>query len=461
MNQKTAKSALIFLERVRGEPIDLFLRELEANESLSPSEINELQWQKFIYLLRHAYQNSPYYRERFNEVGLHPSDIKTRADVANIPVLTKEDFQENAHRIRISDPTRRMTLAKTSGSTGVPLRFYKDRTSSGYAMAAMYRGHRWHGLDIGAKEAMLWGVPVNFRERQAARIKDLVLNRFREKEYNFRDDVLKDFHNKLERMRPEYLAGYSSMVYEFACFLRENGYDGRQLRLKMVKCTSETVHDMCRKVAKEVFGCNVVSEYGAAETGVIAFECPEGNHHLMTDCVYAEFMTENGKPNWRTGTRILVTDLHNYAVPVIKYDIGDSVVPSDRMCACGRPFPIIEQVLGRLGSVVLTPHGQRFHSIIFYYIMKGLASKKGGVRCFKVYQENVDRLRIQLVADRNFSDSSLKFLNRELTKYFGPAMRIDFEFCNSIPREESGKLRDFVQEIDLSCLKEHSTVCVP
>ena len=449
MNQLIAKKLLIMLERLRGEPIDLYLRELLENEKLDLEQLKELQWRKFTELLKHAYENSPYYRELFRREGLHPSDIRSASDVAKIPALTKAEFQINASKMLIDNPPRQMTLAKTSGSTGDPLKFYKDRKSSGYTMAAMYRGHLWHGLDIGAKEAMLWGVPVNFGQRQKTRARDIVLNRFREREYNLKDHILRDFYNKMIRRKPAYLMGYSSMVYEFARFLREEGLDGKCLGLRLVKCTSETIQDIYRETIEDVFGCNIVSEYGAAETGLIAFECDKGNHHLLLDCAYVHYVEQDILVDGEPLKKILVTDLHNYAVPIINYEVGDTVVTSDHTCPCGRPFPLLKRIIGRLGDVVLTPSGQRLHSIIFYYIMKGLTDKGGGIKSFKVYQKAQDRLKVMLVKDKKFKQKSLEFLSKEFQRHFGPEMKIDFEFCDAIPREQSGKLRDFVQEVPL------------
>ncbi|GAB4345899.1 MAG: hypothetical protein Kow0099_26620 [Candidatus Abyssubacteria bacterium] len=297
---------------------------------------------------------------------------------------------------------------------------------------------------------MLWGVPVNFWERQITKGKDVILNRFREKEYNLKDDILLDFYDRLRREKPDYLMGYSSMVYEFARYLQQKNLDGTCLGLRMVKCTSETIHEIYREIIENTFGCKLVSEYGAAETGLIAFECPEGSHHLMNDCVYVQFVDCDILVNGQPAKRILVTDLHNYAVPVINYDVGDLVLPSDNTCCpCGRPFPMVERIFGRLGNVVVTPDGQRLHSIIFYYIMKGLAEKGGGVRSFKVYQKAQDRLSVLLVKDSHFTENTLQFLMKEFERHFGPEMQVNFEFCESIPREKSGKLRDFVQEIDV------------
>jgi phenylacetate-CoA ligase len=167
----------------------------------------------------------------------------------------------------------------------------------------------------------------------------------------------------------------------------------------------------------------------------------------MLDCVYIHYVEQEMAVDGMPVSKILVTDLFNHAVPVINYEVGDTVVTSQRTCPCGRPFPLLERIIGRLGDVVFTPDGQRLHSIIFYYIMKGLTDKGGGIRSFKVYQKAQDKLRVVLVTDEKFTQGSLEFLEKEFERHFGPKMDVDFEFSDLIPREKSGKLRDFVQEM--------------
>ncbi len=446
MNQKIAKTTFYIIEKLRREPLFRYLKELEENQWLSPDEIRELQWRKLLKLMEHAYENVRYYHNLFKKHNIYPNDISNPEDFAKIPILTKETLRKNVQNMLAVNHSKPLTLAETSGSTGIPLEFYKDRRATGYANAAMYRGHRWYGLDIGAKEAMLWGVPVNWKERLKTKAKDLLLNRFREKEYNLYPETLNRFYQMMLRKKPEYLTGYTSMVYQFALFIKENALNGKILNFKMVKCTSETISEFQRDLIESVFGCQLVSEYGAAETGLIAFQCPSGGHHLMADCTYTEFL-ETDLKNDANLKKIIVTDLNNYSFPIIRYDIGDMGTASSKICKCGRGLPLIEKIVGRTDDVVITPDGKHLHSYIFDYIIKDLINRDGGIRQFKIYQETVNKIKMEIVKDSNFSKQTIEYLDIKIHQYFGESMNIDYEFVNLIPREKSGKLRNFVSLI--------------
>ena len=299
------------------------------------------------------------------EIGAEPGDFKDLKDFAKFPELTKEDLRVHYADLIARDKKRLTSIAKTSGSTGFSLHFPKDRMTTATQRAAMLRGHRWYGVDIGAMEGRLWGIPVNFKERMIIRLTDVLLNRFREREYNLFPDTLDHFFRLLWRRRPDYLMGYTSMVYQFALYCREQKLPSHELGLKMVKCTSETIHEYEKITIGDVFNCPVVSEYGAAETGLIAFECPHGNHHLMSDCVVTEFK-EIGDISLDNDLReIIVTVPINFSFPIIRYKIGDLAAEKNGICSCGRSLPLIDRIVGRTSNIVVTPSGQRFHSIIF------------------------------------------------------------------------------------------------
>ena len=447
MNQKLAKIVFRGVEALRGEPVFEVLEELEKSQWYSFDKIRELQWHKLKRIISHAYQNVLHYRAKFKKVGVHPSDIRDFDDMNKIPILTKDEFRENVKKMVSKNHSRRMGKAKTSGSTGIPLIFYKDRLTSAYHRAPIFRGHRWYDLDVGAREARLWGIPVNPRERAFTRFTDYLLNRFREREYNLTEDVLFDFYDQIKRKRPDYLKGYSSMVYQFALFLKNNNLPAQDLRLRIIKYTSESMYDHQKEVIEEVFNCKSVSEFGCAETGIISFECPYGKHHLMADCNYVEFQSIDNDDEEPRYKEVIVTDLHNYSLPIIRYRLEDSVIPSGGRCICGRGLPLIERIRGRSSDIVYGTNGRTFHSIIFYYIMKGLLAKSGGIKQFRVYQKTSSRILFQIVRDKDFDATTLRYITAKAREYLGKNMAIDYEFLPNIPRERSGKLRDFISEL--------------
>lgn len=443
MNRTLAKHFFLAFERVRGERVDVYLPELEKNQHLSTAELQALQQSKRNSLLRFVLEHNDYFRKKY--AGYNPFD-----DFSSLPVLTKEELRQNYSQLVTAKLRHTVSLIKTSGSTGEPLKLYRDKRVFGYTLASVYRAHRWHGLDIGAKEAMLWGIPSSFLKKMKMRGRDLLLNRFREAAYNLDPQVLSRFYRDMQRKRPEYLYGYSSMAYEFALFLRENRLPATDLRLKGVICSAESIHDYQREVMESVFGCRVISEYGAAETGIISYECPRGNHHVSDDCILLEVVSDDGRCV-RTGEvgMVTVTVLNSFASPIIRYQLGDFASLSDDSCGCGVNLSLLDRIIGRTSGVIVTPQGTCFHSIALYYIMKDYADHFGGVRQFRVRQTDINRLEFHIAAGNDFTPESQQWIERKAQEKFGSEMRIEFFVSERLERLPSGKLSDFETTLPL------------
>ena len=449
MHPAIAKFIYLNIQNIRQEPVTKFLKEMKKNDKLSRKEIFEIQRKRIFKLLDFAYHHSPYYSELFDSLGIKVSDFYSLEDLKIIPPLTKDNLRDNLDKIRSSRYKRRYSIAKTSGSTGKVLKFIKDREATAAHNASYYRGLSWHGIDIGAKEAMLWGVPVDRIPRSKIRVLDFLLNRFREKEYNLHPEILFDFYKELKNKKPVFLSGYSTMVYQFAQFVKEENLDGKSLGLKIVKCTSETIYDDAYDLIRNTFDCPLVVEYGSAETNIVAFSCEKGGIHLFSDFVLTEFCDPRDDSIPDGYKELIITSLFNYSLPIIRYRIGDYGIPSKESCVCGRELPLIKKILGRTGSIVYGTSGQRFHSILFYYIFKGLHDQKiGGVNQFKVIQLAQNHLKIQIVKNNKFSSAVIHYLNSRIKEKLGKDLMIDYEFSVLIDREKSGKIRDFISYLD-------------
>jgi phenylacetate-CoA ligase len=417
--------------------VDRYLPELEHTQFLPAAAIRQLQHEKLETLLRYVMRKNDYFREKYAAVD--PIE-----DFSRLPVLTKQELRENSQRIVTAELRKTVSLHKTSGSTGEPLKFYRDRRVFGYTLASVYRAHRWHGLDIGSGAGMLWGIPSSLQNRLKMRARDWLLNRFRESEYNLDPRVLQRFYQDMQRRRPEYLYGYSSMVYEFALYLRENRLRADDLGMKGAVCTAESIPDYQRTTMEAVFGCRVISEYGSAETGIISYQCPRGRHHVSDDCILLEIIDEDGNalPVGEIGN-VTVTVLNSFAAPIIRYQLGDLASLSDDTCGCGVNLSLIDRIIGRTSGVIITPQGRCFHSIALYYIMKDYADKFGGVRQFKVRQTHVDRLEFHIAAGTEFSAESQAWIEQKARETFGHDMRLEFFVRERLERSASGKLTDF------------------
>ena len=444
MNRQLAKHLLLAIERFRGERLDRYLPELERNQHLPTSQIAQLQRDKLRSLLTFVLDTNQYFQKKY-------AGRDALGEFSTLPVMTKQELRDNYKDLVTPGAKRAVDLVKTSGSTGVPLKFYRDRTVFGYTLASVYRAHRWHGLDLGAKEGMLWGIPPSWKNRAKMRTRDLLLNRFREIEYNLDPRVLQRFYDDCRRKRPEYLFGYSSMVYEFALFVQETKLLGTELALKGIICTAEVIHDYMRTTMESVFGCKVISEYGAAETGIISYQCPRGKHHISDDCVLVEVIDRSGRPlpAGEVG-EVAVTVLHSQSAPIIRYQLGDYASLSNERCDCGVNLSLIENIVGRTSGVIVTPAGRCFHSIAVYYIMKDYADRYGGVRQFRVRQTAVNRLEFHIVAGNEFSPESQDWLRQHVIEKFGTDMLVEFFEHEQLDRTAAGKLRDFETDLDIN-----------
>jgi phenylacetate-CoA ligase len=225
----------------------------------------------------------------------------------------------------------------------------------------MYRGYAWHDVRPWERNGYLWGYNFSFRRKLKVRILDELQNRFRL--FSYDEKEIAEFLLKLEHA--SYLGGYSSMIYELAKAINRKGNDNYK-NIKKVKGTSEKIFESYQEEVRKAFGKKMISEYGAAETGIIAFECPKGKMHINMETVIVE----------EEKNEVLVTNLVSRSFPVIRYKLGDYVeLDPGTGCDCGRVHPVVKEVLGRTGKVIYGKSG-RYPSLTLYYVFKNLAIEK-------------------------------------------------------------------------------------
>ena len=375
--------------------------------------------------------------------GIKPQDMSTYSDLQRIPVLTKRTILDNEERLLNPSFNKRLRIRKTGGSTGMTLHFKKEQDATALNDAIMYRCYSWYGIDIGDKQARFWGVPVTAKLRWKEQIKDFILNRIRISAFDISESsCLKQFE-RIRKFKPAYFYGYTTAIYGFCLFMQKLGIDLNSLNLKAVICTAEKMYPHHLDLFKKAFKCPVVDEYGSSENGILAFQCKEGNMHLMADHMCVEFLDENDR-QVKPGElgRIVVTDLASYAMPLLRYDIGDMGRPSDKRCTCGVTLPLMEIVEGRKEDFIKTKEGKLVHAAYLCYTLKD-----DTVHEFKMYQKDFNTLFVQIVKSPAFNSNTEKVLGKKLRTALGNDMKITFEYVDRIPRESSGKLRYFVSEM--------------
>jgi phenylacetate-CoA ligase len=411
-----------------------YLREYEANQWLSKSEIAELQWLKLKALLVHCYADVPYYRERWRELGIHPDDIRSLADFARLPLLTKDDIRQNFETLQAESMRGELLFKNTGGSTGVPLRFGYTRESNDRRTAVMWRGYTWVGAAMGRRALFLWGGAVGSPSR-AHLLKDRLyhaaFNRRIVNTFGMTESNMAAYADAIDRARPEVIVAYVGPLVRLAQWLLETGR--RVHTPRSLLGAAEPLHEFQRDIIERAFGAKMYNTYGCREFMLVASECEHRDGlHVNADHLVVELGGE--RP---TGGEVIVTDLHNYGMPFIRYANGDLARPMAGDCACGRGLPRLASVDGRKLDALRTPDGHLLPGEFFPHMLKDVP----GLRQYQVIQRQLDRLDISIVRGEGFDDDALAYIRREVTKVVGDAWSLDFHFVEHIAPNASGKFR--------------------
>ncbi|MEZ4330520.1 MAG: phenylacetate--CoA ligase family protein [Myxococcota bacterium] len=381
--------------------------------------------------LTFAGRHSAYYRDLFSEIGFEPTALASIEDLRRIPPVDKQVLIRENARIRSRHSFPRLHECATSGTSGAVLKFPRDEEWDSAMRAAERRGYAWHGVEPWERNGYFWGFQIEGWKRVQTRVLDALQNRFRL--FSYDEEEITRFARRLRHAR--YVEGYSSMIYEVARKVNQLGLAGG-LELKMVMGTSEKIYESYQAEVLAAFGRRIISEYGAAETGLIAFECPAGSMHIVSEHVVVE-VEEDGE--------ILVTNLLSRSFPVIRYRLGDSVklAPSDFVCGCGRSHPVILDVEGRIGKVIRGIEGT-YPSLTLYYVFKNIAHSDHVELSYQAHQREKGKLILLIEQDRPEHASKI---DREMRRYFGSDLVWEIAFGRTFERA-GGKLRDFITTID-------------
>ncbi|WP_020469291.1 phenylacetate--CoA ligase family protein [Zavarzinella formosa] len=415
------------------------LRILEQRQFDTPKVIAARQLESLREMLFHAWETVPFYRNRWQAAGVHPEDVRQLEDLGQFPILTKQDLRAHAAEIRSFAYADQEVFRKTtSGSTGVPLTIAVDREAMDWKRACTLRSDQWSGWRRGTRVARLWGHAAADRGSWKARLRRAILDR--ESYLNTLDmtaERMKEFAETLIHRPPGLIFGHAHSLYLFSVFVRKH-FLGR-IHPDGVISTAMLLHNWQRTAIEEAFGTPVTNRYGCEELSLIASECGEHDGlHLNADSVFAEVIPDATLSTEPGGGRLVMTDLLNRAMPLIRYQIGDVAVPKSGNCACGRGLPMLKSVTGREADYVLAPDGRLISGIS---LTDHYATEIRGATQVQLVQESRSGIRLRIVPDERFDVSSrerVAILSRE---FFGPEMRADIELVDRIPQEPSGKYR--------------------
>ena len=397
-----------------------YLSILKQSDGWSKKKLIAYQTIKCKKFLEFAYDNSPYYKELFDKLNFKPSEFIDLKQLKIIPPISKNILINYNSQIQSKFSFKKLFVANTSGTTGEVLEFYKNEKWDSHNRAAIFRGYSWFKINPWDKNAYLWGYNINPKEAFRIKILDWLQNRFRL--FSYTNNEIEKFAQKLKGTK--FLHGYSSMIYEVAKLVNKSGHSNNY-DLKMIKGTAEKVYESYQEEVKKAFGVKIINEYGSTESGIIAFECPEGSMHIVMENVIVE--EEKGE--------ILVTNLLSESFPIIRYKLGDVIelAPNDFKCECGRAHPVILNVLGRLGI-----KGRMIYSAI-----KNLATEYDVYLNYQAVQNIAGLVNINIEQD---DSSSRLILEKELNRYFKKDVNFEINYGQPL-HQMNGKLIDFVTTI--------------
>lgn len=340
--------------------------------------------------------------------------------------------------------SRRVEWRRTSGSTGAPLTFAKDRRMTAWMDAAMWAAYGWHGVRPGQPHARFWGLPRHPWRRLRRRMMDRMLNRRRLDAFDLSLEESVAFFDGLLRFQPVYIHAYPTLLRSFVEYCAAAGRDGRDLGIRVVICGGELLIDATRSAISEFFGCRVVDEYGCTESGLLTLECEEGSPHVLPVACYPEVVTADAEALTSGVGEVVVSDLFGDVAPLVRYRLSDRARITPPGCPCGRDLPSLKPELGRSQDFITTPQRGRVYATILAYTVPE------GIQRFKAYQIRPDAIVAEVVLAADAAPSTAKTCRHNWEEELGDGMSVRLITVAEIPPEASGKLRYFVPLSDVT-----------
>ena len=422
-------------------------RFLNKSQYWTAERLQEYQLRRLIRLVRHSYDNVPFYRDRWQRSYFHPDDLKTLDDIKRIPFTTKQDIQEymTSHKAQY-DGDRKYLYVTTGGSTGIPFGFFEERyVSTAREMAFIYRLWGRVGYKIGDKRLVLRGKLIRGTKHWEYGSFNPMRREMSLSSYHMTDDNLPAYIKMIEDYRAPFVHAYPSSITILADYMRRKGI-GPFRFIKAILVGSENLYDWQRELLEHVFQCRVCSWYGHAEKAVLAGECEEHHHyHIFPEYGLTELLDDAGNEVTEEGHsgEIVATGFNNWVIPFVRYRTMDVGVCGARQCSCGRNYRILKNIAGRLQEFIVTGD-DRLISMTAINMHNSLFDN---VRQFQFYQEKKGEVDLNLVRTRSYREQDDLRIRQEIGEKLGQHMKLNLKYTDEIPRTSSGKFRFLIQEL--------------
>lgn len=422
-------------------PIKRAQKTLQKIQAIPEEEYARYQEKRRNAILDYHIQHNTFYREFFKWEGFD--------DWKNVPIMNKADLQHPLKdRLSSTYNSKTAYIGKTSGSSGHPFIFAKNRFAHALSWAGFQDRYNWYGIDLNKSlQARFYGIPLDFYGNIQERFKDRISLRRRFNIFDLSEQKLEAFLKRFKTANFDYLNGYTSAIVLFARFLKDKGLVLKELcpSLKICIVTSERLFEKDKELIEKSLGVPVINEYGASEVGLIAFEDKENHWIVNSEDLYIEILDENDNilPYGEEG-RVVITALYNKAHPMIRYDIGDIGCLSEKSTL---KKPVLEKLIGRTNDIARLPDGKIVPGLTFYYVTKTIIEDSGNIKEFIIIQTRIDEFRIEYVSEHELSEAQRAKILEAIKTYVGRNLKIGFERKTILKRSPSGKLKQFISHL--------------
>jgi phenylacetate-CoA ligase len=422
----SAKSSLRGMMR-EGRAFEAMAANIDESQWWSQRELRNFQSRKLRAIVESGARNVPYYRDKYRWLGLDFETLEFPDAIATLPLITKADVREGGKSLISERKRGPLFSGSTSGTTGAPLTLYQDLPAINRENAFIWRQLGWAGLRRGDRRAWMRGdmiVPATQEKPPYWRV-NRAENMLMLSSYHLSESAAPAYLDALTRFDPVVIQAYPSSIGFLAAWMLSARPSYRGKSLRGIVTSSETLSDIQRGEIETAFGCRVFDWYGQFERVAAIGTCEQGRHHLLTDYSYVEMLPADD------GLFELVgTGFNNLSMPLIRYRCGDFVrpAPAKERCACGRLFPLIEQVIGRVDDSIKLADGRSIGRLD--HLFKGV--------------EGILEAQILVVPSETFSDRTRETLRHNARYRLGDAIVPEIRVVDMIPRTKNGKFRGVV-----------------
>lgn len=439
------RSLFVFAHSI-GQP-DFYpvYQRLMKNQWKPLAELMAEQNNQLRYMIQYCNDNVPFYHSLFKNIGIRPDMIKTVDDLQKLPVLTKEKIKENWDALKPVNLDRiRYREQATGGSTGTPMKYRLSSNDRFLGGALLYRGWGYAGYNLSDRMVFLAGSSLDTGTKSGLvkKAHEYTRNIRKLSSFDMGEQEMRSYARLIGKWKPKFIRGYPSSISHFCEWLEDE-----KITLpspKAIFTTSEKNYPIMREKISAYFKSPVFDGYGLNDGGVSAYECKEHTGlHIDMERSVMELIDGTGNVIESGEGTILATSLHNFAMPLLRYDTGDLATLAGETCTCGRAYPLLSEIVGRSVDILITPDGIKIHGWFFLYIFWEHGE---GIKEYQIVQERIDKIVIEIVPCNDFDKKQIDII-KQIIRQKSEEWIVEFKIVEKIDRTSSGKTKFIINKL--------------